>query len=281
MAKKRASIARLPIRQKVFNMKQLFTFLLFIIVFVMIVSSVSAQTTTPEVTKKPTITQKSTDKLNTQINNLKDRIASRVAELQLVEKRGAVGTVTEASSSQMTITDTSDKSIIVDVDEITKFESLANDEDFGISDIKKGMKISVVGNYNKQSKRILARYVDETNVPIYVKGMVASVDDDEGTLTVATEKDRTVTVDVETVTKTSEYADGDIAKSGFSQIEVGDRVAVQGYPDKKDNSRVVATRVLLFPGLPKNPKIVVPGEKLLDDEPVTSTGSGKKLTPVR
>ncbi len=59
-------------------------------------------------------------------------------------------------------------------------------------------------------------------------------------------------------------------------------MAIQGYPDKKDKARVIATRVLLFPGLPKNPKIVVPEQKLLnEDKPVTSTGSGKKLTPIR
>lgn len=255
----------------------------------MIVSSVSAathaQTTSepiPEVTKKPTITQKSTDKLNTQINNLKDRIASRVAELQLVEKRGVVGTVGEVSSSQMTINDPANKSIFIEVDEITKFSSLDKDENFGISDIKKGMRVSVIGNFNKQSKRILARYVDEVNIPVFLKGMVTNIDEDAGTITVASEKDKGVIVDVETVTKTSKYADGDIAKSGFSQITIGDRVAVQGYPDKNDSKRVVATRVLIFPELPKNPKIVIPGESLLkDDEPVTSTGSGKKLTPIR
>lgn len=263
-------------------MKQLFTFLLFIIVFVMIVSSVSAQTPTPEVTKKPTITQKSTDKLNSQINNLKDRIASRVAELQLVEKRGVVGTVDEASSSQMTITDPTNKSIIIEIDEITKFSSLEKDDDFGISDITKGMKVSILGNYNKQSKRVLARFVDEVNVPVYLKGMVASVEEDAGTITVATEKDKSVIVDIETVTKTSAYNDGEVARSGFSQIAVGDRVAVQGYPDKNQGKRVVATRVLVFPELPKNPKIVIPGQNLLeDDEPITSTGSGKKLTPIR
>lgn len=270
-------------------MKQIFTFLLFLIVFVLIVSSASAATptpttsrTTPEVTKKPTITKSSTDKLNSQINNLKDRIASRVAELQLVEKRGIVGTVDEASSSQMTITDPTNKSVIVDVDEITKFSSLAKKDGFGISDITKGMKISVLGNYNKQSRRILARFVDEVNVPVYLKGMVANVDEDAGAITVATEGNTSVVVDIETVTKTSEYMNGDIEKSGFSNIQIGNRVAVQGYPDKKDKSRVVSTRVLLFPGLPKNPKIVVPGQNLLeDDEPVTSTGSGKKLTPIR
>jgi hypothetical protein len=265
-------------------MKQVFTLTIILTIFAAFTPGVIAQTNTPipEVTKKPTITKSSTDKLNNQINNLKDRIASRVAELNLVEKRGILGTVDAASSSQMTITDADNESVIIDVDEITKFSSLSKKDDFGISDITKGDKISVLGNYNKQSRRILARFVDEVTVPVFVKGTVAATDEDEGTMTVATEGGKSVMVDVETVTKTSEYIDGELEKSGFSKIQVGSRVSVQGYPDKNDKSRVVATRVLLFPGLPKNPKIVVPDKALLDkDETVTSTGSGKKLTPIR
>ena len=35
------------------------------------------------------------EKLNEQINNLKEKIASRVSELNLVERRGMIGVVTE------------------------------------------------------------------------------------------------------------------------------------------------------------------------------------------
>ena len=263
-------------------MKHFFIFIAFVLfLFVVIVTQSTAQTTTPS-SKKATVTDSETnEKLSEQINNLKDRIASRVAELQLVEKKGVVGTVNEATSSQMTLNDVDGEVIIVDVDEITKFSSPNNKNDFGISDIDEGMKISVVGNYNKQSRRLLARFVDEVTIPAYINGMVAEVDEDSGTITVATEDKKQIVVDVETVTKTSEYDGEETVRSGFSQIEVGTRVVLQGYADKSDANRVVATRILLLPGFPKNPKIVIPDEALLNDESVPSTGSGKKLTPIR
>lgn len=233
-------------------------------------------------TKKPTIAdQSTTERLSDTINNLKERVASSVAKLNLVERRGIVGTVSETGSSQITITDVNGKSRIVEVDEITKFSSPTKKEGFGISDINKGMKISVIGLYNKQSRRINARYIDVVTIPSYINGMVANTDEDTFSLVVISEGGKQTTVDVETVTNTNAYADGELEKAGFSRITIGERIAVMGYPDKNDPKRIIATRILLFPGLPKNPNIIVPDKALLDKEAVTSTGSGKKLTPVR
>src|SRR5579859_2417101 len=73
-----------------------------------------------------------------QINNLKERIASRVAQLNLVEKKGIIGTVSDVSETQLTITDMKGDNRIVDVDELTKFSSPSAKSTFGISDITKG-----------------------------------------------------------------------------------------------------------------------------------------------
>lgn len=260
-----------------------------LILFVIFPSYAYSQTPTVTKTKTtttqaPTITDGSTtEKLSEQINNLKDRIASRVAELNLVEKRGIIGSVTQTSSSQITLTDIEEKTRIVEVDEITKFSSPGKKEGFGLSDITRGMKISIVGLYNKQSKRITARYINVVTIPTYINGMVASTDEDAFTISVTSEDGKQTIVDIENVTKTNVYtAEDEISKSGFSDITIGERVIITGYPDKNDPKRIVATRVLLFPELPRNPKIIIPDKALLDDDtPVTSSGSGKKLTPVR
>lgn len=70
-------------------MKHLFIFTVCVIILLAVIAThaFAASTPTPTTIKKPTITDKATnDKLSEQINNLKDRIASKVAELQLVEK---------------------------------------------------------------------------------------------------------------------------------------------------------------------------------------------------
>ena len=79
---------------------------------------------------------------------------------KLVEKRGIIGTVTDSSDTQITVTDIAGNIRFVDVDELTKFYS-SDSKTFGISDIKNGMTIGVLGLYNKQSRRILAREVND------------------------------------------------------------------------------------------------------------------------
>ena len=55
---------------------------------------------------------------------------------------------------------------------------------------------------------------------------------------------------------------------------------VVGFLDKNDKKRIVATRVIVYPETPKNPKIVIPTPALSAQDTVPSTGSGKKLTPI-
>jgi len=105
-----------------------------------------------------------TESLETQINDLKDKIASRVAELKLVEKKGIIGTVTDSSDTQITLSDLSTNIRFVDVDELTKFSSSLS-KSFGISDVEKGQTLGVLGLYNKQSRRILAREVNVLSKP--------------------------------------------------------------------------------------------------------------------
>jgi len=234
--------------------------------------------TTP--TPNPT-SEKVTEKLSNQINDLKDKIASRVAQLKLVEKKGLVGTIKDVSSTQLTITDMVGQERAIDVDEITKFTSPGNDS-FGVSDLKKGMKVSVIGLYNKDSERLLARFIDTYTVPLYLSGTFSDVDKENYTVTLAMEDGKTYLVDIESVTKTNNFdKDNNLEKSGFSQIEKGMRAFIIGYADKKEAKRMVATRILLFPALPKNPKVVVVPNAVNPTAGVTSSGSGKKLTPIR
>src|SRR3990167_5837024 len=128
-------------------MKQ--TLLLFLIFnFLYFVSPVNAATPTPE-----NKNQEIKDQL---ISN----IASRVAQLNLVEKRGIIGKVTEATNTQITLSDIKGDTRFVDVDELTKFSSPNAKGTFGISDITKDATVGILGLYNKESRRILARFVN-------------------------------------------------------------------------------------------------------------------------
>lgn len=244
------------------------TIFLFSILYLIFNVNSYAASSTPVPTKPP---------IEQQIDELKDRIASRVAQLKLVEKRGIMGTVTDVSDTQITLKDVKGDTRFVDVDELTKFlGKTKSGESFGISDIKKGDDLGVIGLYNKQSRKILARVVEVTINPKMIDGSIASIDSDNFIIHIATEKGEQIQVEFETTTKTLSFAraDNKLVRSGFSKLLVGESVFVVGFPDKTVKDQINADRVIAFPDFVKAPSLP-PTPPL-----VPSTGSGKKLTPI-
>lgn len=226
------------------------------------ITTVILQTTTAAfaaTTTKPTPTptgSQSITQIEQQINNLKDKIASRVAQLKLVEKRGIIGTVTDVSETQITLKDIQGNIHFVDVDELTSFSSPTKNSNFGISDITKNMTLGVLGLYNKDSRRLLARFVTVTVVPQHITGAIAAIDKKNYNVTVVQNDGKQLVVEIEDITKTTSFdKTTDVTKSGFSKMTTGERIYVVGYPDKQDTTQLIASRIILFPNLPINPAI--------------------------
>ncbi len=238
-----------------------FIFLLLIAFFFVFVSKTNAQT----------------DPDQAKIDKTIDLVASIAAKLDLVGKRGIIGVVTDVSNNKITLSDLNDNTRFVDVDEFTKFASPSAKEAFGISDIKKGSRLGILGLYNKQSRRILARFVDVVIIPRMVEGAVVEIDEEEFTIIIVSEDKTQTVVDVENITKTSSYDKKEgLLRSGFSKIKKGERIIVTGFPNINKSS-LIASRIIHFSTIPKNPRIRLDLEKTT---PAISTGSGKKLTPI-
>lgn len=249
-------------------MKRLSTLLISCFLLLNAVLNVNAASPTPETNQKI-------------LEDLRDRVASTVAKLNLVERRGITGTVTDISNTQITLSDVKGNTRFVDVDELTKFSSLENSASFGISDIKKDSMLGVLGLYNKQSRRILARSISEVAFSKMINGSIATIDSDNFVFHIATEKKEQYSVSVETTTRTFSYdlESQEMVRSGFSRLKENDKVFVKGaevkpsslaseadkrgQEDKEDEKRISADKIIVFP----------------DTTPV-STGSGKKLTPI-
>lgn len=227
------------------------TFSILLILFLFSPSISLAQTTTPE-DKKPT----PTSKFDSKIDILKNKVASKVAELNLVEKRGFIGTVESTGKNTITLTDLNGNTRIIDTDELTKFSSETND-DFDLSNIKKGSKIGVAGLYNKESRRLLARFVNEISIPLFLQGVLSEKDEKNFTVKITTEENKTYIVDVENITKIFEFNDGNLESTGFSDMEDMQNALIIGYPDKNEDGRVTASKIVVFPDIPKNPRIKV------------------------
>lgn len=220
------------------------TFSIILILSLAFTTAYAQTTDDTETTPNPT-NESVTESLTEQITDLKEKIASRVAELNLVEKRGIIGEVTSVDGTEISIEDIYGNTRSIDVDEITNFDSDDADATFGISDIEEGMQISVLGLYNKQSERVLARFITVVSIPEYIQGVATNIDEDEFIITVQTNDDETYSVEVETSTDTQMFVDDDFEDSGFSEIENNQLIFVTGTAE--DTNQITASNILLFP----------------------------------
>ena len=228
-------------------MKKIFLILVF--AFLIVPSLSFAQTPIPEESET------STDKTNIKVDQIKDKVASRVAQLNLVEKRGMVGIVESVAGNEIRINDLNDKTRIIDVDELTKYSS--DEGSFDLDKIQKGTKISAIGLYNKDSEKLLARFINEISIPLFLNGVISGKDDEEFTVNLSTEDEKKYTVDVENITKSFTFSDGELETIGFSKLPTLKNALVIGYVNPKDENRITAGRIIIFPDVPKNPRIEV------------------------
>ena len=226
------------------NKKSLLCLLLITCCLLLVAPLACAATPTPE------------DKANQMRDQLITNIASRVAQLKLVEKRGIVGEANEATNTQITITDSQNNTRFVDVDELTKFSNPAAKGVFGISDIIKGTTVGILGLYNKESRRILARFVNVITVPVVAHGGVSLIDNKNYSLDITTEEGKQIIVDVENLTRTYSYTQKTgLVRSGFSKIKENSNIIVIGILSKSDENRLTATRIIFFPEIPSSLKV--------------------------
>ena len=189
-------------------------------------------------------------------NQLITNIASRVAQLKLVEKRGIVGKVISVTNTQITVVDSLGNTRFIDVDELTKFSSPNAKGTYGISDIAKEETVGVLGLYNKESRRILARFVNVITIPFIIHGGVAKIDAENFSINVTTIDGKQITADVENSTRSYSYTEKEgYVRSGFSKIKENYNIIVVGAQDLKDKNRMIATRIIFFPEIPPSPKV--------------------------
>lgn len=217
-----------------------------------------------------------------QIEKIKEMVASKVAELKLVEKRGILGKVKETTGTKITVIDNKGNGRTVDTDELTKFQDdVGSSKTFGISDIKKDEQFSFIGLYNKDTERLLARIVTRIHsIPTLFEGMVTDKNLAQFALTVVDALGAKKVINIENTTKTNVHSQEGVLKSGFTKINAGQRILVVGFTDTKDKNQINATRITHFESLPPSSQMAKFAKNNNGDEIPVSSGSGKKLTPI-
>jgi len=207
------------------------------------VTPVVAQTdATATATKMPIPTIDKTK----QIEELKDRLATKVAELRQTQRMGVYGTITAVSISTFSI-ETKTKNLKIEfTDDITVFQNLKGKRtELKQEDLAKNDVVTVFGEYDTTLELLKAKIIFIHNVePIKISGIIQAVNKTDYSFDIKTPEGKTYTVDFETVTKTSLWNGKTTEKGGFSKLLIGDTVHIIGSLVPKKENRISALRIV-------------------------------------
>lgn len=185
---------------------------------------------------------------NQKIEDLKDRLATKVAELRQTSRRGIFGTVKTTSITSFVV-ETKTKDVKIELtDELKVIQNLKGKRaTITTEDIAKGDTVAVFGDYDTTLDLLKASVVFIQGPGTQrLAGVVTARDDKEFTLTITTPESQTYTIDIEKATKTLRWdrEKKEIIKSGFSKITTGSTIHVVGSAVPKQEQRLSAIRIL-------------------------------------
>ena len=185
---------------------------------------------------------------NQKIEDLKDRLATKVAELRQTSRKAIYGTVKSTSITSFVV-ETKTKDIKIEQTDDIKVIQYLKDKRTALTseDITKGDLVSVFGDYDTTLDLLKATIVViQSPGPERISGTVTARDDKEYTLTIKNPQGVTYIVDIEKSTKTRMWNREKKAqdKSGFSKIVAGNVVHIVGFPVPKKELRISAERIV-------------------------------------
>ena len=206
----------------------------------------SVYAATPSATSSANSTTITTPTMG-QIENLKERLATKVAELQQVQKKAIVGTVKDISVASISVaTQTSDVKIEL-TDNIGVFQTIKGKRTtLTTNDISKDDMVVVFGDYDATLDLLKAKViVIQDPLPTRTSGTITDIDRKNYTVTIQSTEGPVYTVDIWNTTAMfiGDHQNG-ITKGGFSKVQIGETVFVVGTPEPKKDNYISAVRML-------------------------------------
>lgn len=210
----------------------------------LVVPSVLAATATPSATPKTDTTSTTAQK----IEDLKDRLATKVAELRQTSRRAIYGSVKTTSITNLVV-ETKTKDVKIELtDEMNVIQYLKGKRTIlTTEDIDKGDLVTLFGDYDTTLDLIkAAMIVIQGPTAERLAGVVTGRDDKEFTLTITSTQGQIYTIDIEKATKALAWdrQKKEMVKSGFSKISTGSTIHVVGTPVAKQERKISADRIL-------------------------------------
>lgn len=229
------------------NFRRLY-FIIIITVLTFIISSMGSVTAASESTPSATTI---IDKLR-QIEALKEKIATKVAQLREQEKGGTAGIVEVVGNTTITLAFQSREQTI-SYSEDTIFFKLTDGVKSDPIDwkqskkLKSGDQIAVLGYFDSTHSTLSAKYIYLYNKPLHLIGKIADIDKSNFTVTVKEPKGNTL-IDIETYTKVYTYNNKiGFARGGFSKFSENDIVHIFASANLKEDNRASAVKIISLP----------------------------------
>jgi len=200
---------------------------------------------------------------NQQVEDLKERLATKVAQLRQSERRAIYGTVKATTISTLTI-ETASKDIKIELtDDIKVFQMLKGKRTaLTVEDVAKEDMISVFGDWDTTVEVLKAKVIfihSTSDVMVRVVGTISEAKKADYTITTTTKDDKTYTVDFETLTKTNVWSkEKGVEKGGFSKLIPGDTILIVGTAVPKKENRISALRILNIGNLTGGKPVTTP-----------------------
>lgn len=185
--------------------------------------------------------------VQTKIDDLKERLATKVAELRKSTPRAIFGTVTQVSVSSISV-DAIQKAYKIELtDSINVAQILKGKRtDLSTDDISKNDVVTVFGDFDETLDILQAKhiFIEASKLPKRLHGTISAIDKKNNAFTLKGVDEASYTIDIESTTKNTLWTNGKSEKGGFSKLEIGMVVTVVGMEDAKEADRYSALRLL-------------------------------------
>lgn len=184
-----------------------------------------------------------------QIEQLKEKIATKVAEIREKDKRAVSGMVKKITGTSFLIADRKGNEYTISYSDDTTFYTVTVGEkkETSAKKIKEDDTISVFGYIATDKTTLSAKYVYQETFLKHIIGKIVDIDKTNFTITVK-DKEGNQAVDIESFTKMTVYTKNKgKQKGGFSKFTIGDSIHVAGKVSQTDAEKLAANLVLTLP----------------------------------
>ena len=220
-----------------------------ILVFVIVALFFSGSTIAKAQSKNATA---SSNIAEDEIQNFKDKIASKVAELTKQEQKAVSGFVIKTGNNQLSIITDDNQTMQVKIDDIlTKIYQIngAQKKEIKLTDIVKNDYLIVNGPTSDTT--VTANYIFVDEKYLVNVGKITEVDKENFSLKITTLDKETITLEIETATKQLilDIKTLELYRAGFSKIKEGDTVHFVVKQKQANNKETIysAVKILIIP----------------------------------